>query len=384
LCSIKAVEEEKKKYHQGLKFLMDLFSNYKLGDLKLSNRMVMAPMTRCRAVEGNIPNPLAVTYYTQRSQAGLIITEGSQISSQGVGYIRTPGIYSPEQVAGWQKITKAVHEAGSKIFLQLWHVGRVSHPDFHDGQLPVAPSALPVEGAVHTPLGKKKIEIPHSLEVDEIPGIISQYKRAAENAKAAGFDGVEIHGANGYLLDQFLRDGSNIRTDKYGGSLQNRARLPIEVAEAVAAVWGAGKVGYRISPHFKRYSMHDSNPRETFSYLAKELNNLGLGYLHMIERVGEPMLVAPEERFASTIRQIFRGALILNGGYDARKGNEAIRKGEADLISFGVPFLANPDLPERFKRNAPLNLPDSETYYAGEETGYIDYPMLSKIGRAHV
>lgn len=358
---------------------MDLFSSYELGDLKLSNRMVMAPMTRCRAVEGNIPNPLAVIYYAQRSQAGLIITEGSQISTQGVGYIRTPGIYSPEQVAGWQKITNVVHEAGSKIFLQLWHVGRVSHPDFHDGQLPVAPSALPVEGSVHTPMGKKKIEIPRSLEIDEIPGIVSQYKRAAENAKAAGFDGVEIHGANGYLLDQFLRDGSNIRTDRYGGSLQNRARLPIEVAEAVAAVWGSGKVGYRISPHFKSYSMHDSNPRETFSYLAKELNNLGLGYLHMIERVGEPMLVAPVERFATTIRQIFRGALILNGGYDARKGNEAIRKAESDLISFGVPFLANPDLPERFKRNAPLNLPDSETYYAGEEMGYIDYPMLSKM-----
>jgi N-ethylmaleimide reductase len=328
---------------------MDLFSQYKFGNIKLSNRMVMAPMTRCRAVEGNIPNPLAITYYEQRAQAGLIITEGSQVSHQGVGYVRTPGIYSPDQVAGWRKVTEAVHQSGSKIFLQLWHVGRVSHPDFHEGELPVAPSALPVEGSVHTPLGKKKIETPHSLEIDEIPGIVSQYKRAAENAKAAGFDGVEIHGANGYLLDQFLRDGSNIRTDKYGGSLQNRARLPIEVAEAVAAVWGAGKVGYRISPHFKRYSMHDSNPRETFSYLAKELNNLGLGYLHMIERVGEPMLVAPEERFATTIRQIFRGALILNGGYDARKGNEAIRTGEADLISFGVPFLANPTCPSALR-----------------------------------
>jgi N-ethylmaleimide reductase len=358
---------------------MDLFSDYKLGDLKLSNRMVMAPMTRCRAVEGNIPNPLAAAYYTQRSQAGLIITEGSQISPLGVGYIRTPGIYSNEQVAGWQKVTNAVHKAGSKIFLQLWHVGRVSHPDFHDGQLPVAPSSLPVEGSVHTPLGKKNIEVPRQLEIEEIPGIISQYKRAAEDAKAAGFDGVEIHGANGYLLDQFLRDGSNHRTDDYGGSLPNRARLPIEVAEAVASVWGAAKVGYRISPHFQRYSMSDSNPLKTFSYLAKGLNHLGLGYLHMIERVEEPMLVAPEERFAPTIRLIFRGALILNGGYNAPKGNEAIRKEEADLISFGVPFLASPDLPERFKRKAPLNLPDPRTYYAGEEKGYIDYPMLSKM-----
>jgi N-ethylmaleimide reductase len=193
---------------------MDLFSDYKLDDIKLSKRMVMAPMTRCRAIEGNIPNPLAITYYTQRSQAGLIITEGSQISHLGVGYIRTPGIYSNEQVAGWQRVTDAVHKAGSKIFLQLWHVGRVSHPDFHDGQLPVAPSSLPVEGTVHTPLGKKKIEIPRALELDEIRGIIDQYKKGAENAKVAGFDGVEIHGANGYLLDQFLRDGSNHRTDQ--------------------------------------------------------------------------------------------------------------------------------------------------------------------------
>jgi N-ethylmaleimide reductase len=359
---------------------MDLFSNYELGDLKLSNRMVMAPMTRCRAIEGNIPNPLAITYYTQRSQAGLIITEGSQISPLGVGYIRTPGIYSNEQVAGWQRVTDAVHKAGSKIFLQLWHVGRVSHPDFHDGQLPVAPSSLPVEGTVHTPLGKKKkIELPRALELDEIRGIIDQYKKGAENAKVAGFDGVEIHGANGYLLDQFLRDGSNHRTDQYGGSLKKRARLPLEVAEAVSDVWGASKVGYRISPHFQRYSMSDSNPRETYSYLAKELNNLELGYLHMIERVAEPLIVPLEERYASTIRQIFGGTLILNGGYDAKKGNDAIRRIEADLISYGVPFLANPDLPERFNRNAPLNLPDPKTYYADEEKGYIDYPVLPKM-----
>lgn len=355
---------------------MDLFSQYELGNIRLSNRMVMAPMTRCRAVEGNIPNPLAAKYYVQRSQAGLIITEGSQVSPQGVGYIRTPGIYSQKQVEGWRKVTDAVHHAGSKIFLQLWHVGRVSHPDFLDGALPVAPSALPVEGEIHTTFGKKKIEVPRALERDEIPNIIKQFERGASNAKAAGFDGVEIHGANGYLLDQFLRDGSNHRTDRYGGSLENRARLPLEVARAVVDVFGAERVGYRISPHFRRYSMADSNPLETFSYLAGELNKLKLGYLHMIERVGEPLLVPPEESFASVIRETFRGTFILNGGYDAEKGNEAIQKGKADLISYGSLFLANPDLPERFKKNAPLNAPDIETYYAGEEKGYIDYPAI--------
>jgi N-ethylmaleimide reductase len=355
---------------------MDLFSQYELGNIKLSNRMVMAPMTRCRAVEGNIPNPLAVTYYVQRSQAGLIVTEGSQVSPQGVGYVRTPGIYSPEQVTGWRKVTDAVHQAGSKIFLQLWHVGRVSHPDFLGGELPVAPSALPVEGDIHTPFGKKKIEVPRALELDLIPSIINQFKEGAFNAKAAGFDGVEVHGANGYLLDQFLRDGSNQRTDRYGGSLQNRARLPLEVTKAVMDVFGADRVGFRISPHFKRHSMSDSNPHETFSYFAEELSDLGLGYLHMIERVGEPMLVAPEARFAPVIREIFNGTFILNGGYDAKKGNDAIRKGEADLIAYGSLFLANPDLPERFKKNAPLNAPDMTTFYTGEEKGYTDYPTL--------
>jgi N-ethylmaleimide reductase len=355
---------------------MDLFSQYELGNIKLLNRMVMAPMTRCRAVEGNIPNPLAVTYYAQRSQAGLIITEGSQISPQGVGYVRTPGIYSPGQVGGWRKVTDAVHQAGGKIFLQLWHVGRVSHPDFHEGELPVAPSALPVEGEVHTPLGKKQIETPRSLELDEIPSIINQFRGGAKNAKAAGFDGVEIHGANGYLLDQFLRDGSNRRTDQYGGSLRNRARLPLEVTEAVIDVWGADRVGYRISPHFQGYSMSDLNPRETFSYFAKELCNLKLGYLHMIERVGAYMQVAPEARLASVIREIFKGTLISNGGYDVDKGNEAIQKSEADLISYGTLFLANPDLPERLRRNAPLNAPDIKAFYVGEEKGYIDYLAL--------
>ncbi|HEY9204911.1 MAG TPA: alkene reductase [Candidatus Methanoperedens sp.] len=356
---------------------MSLLTGYKLGDIELPNRMVMAPMTRCRAIERNVPNPLAVTYYAQRASAGLIITEGSQVSPQGIGYVRTPGIHSPEQVAGWKKVTDAIHRAGGKVFLQLWHVGRVSHPDFLGDKLPVAPSALPVEGEVHTPQGKKKFVIPRALELDEIPGIIEQFRKGAGNAKAAGFDGVEIHGANGYLLDQFLRDGSNKRIDKYGGSLQNRVRLPLEITEAVAGVWGAGRVGYRISPHFSNYSMFDTNPRQTFSYLAEELNNIKIGYLHMIEPIGGRLgSVNKGARLAPIIRDIFKGALILNGGYDARSGNEAIEKGEADLISFGVLFLANPDLPLRFMKNAPLNSADVATFYAGEEKGYIDYPEL--------
>jgi N-ethylmaleimide reductase len=354
-----------------------LLTQYKLGDLELQNRMVMAPMTRCRAVRGNVPNPLAVIYYSQRASAGLIITEGSQVSPQGVGYIRTPGIHSPLQVAGWKKVTEAVHKAGGKIFLQLWHVGRVSHPDFLGGELPVAPSALPFEGEVHTPQGKKKFITPRSLELDEISGIIEQFRKGCENAKAAGFDGVEIHGANGYLLDQFLRDSSNRRTDKYGGCLKNRVRLPLEVTETVIEVWGADRVGYKISPHFSPYSMSDTDPRQTFSYFAEELNNIGLGYLHMVEPVGGRMgTTAQDARLAPIIRDIFGGTLILNGGYDAWSGNEAIEKGQADMISFGVLFLANPDLPLRFRKNAPLNSADVATFYAGEEKGYIDYPKL--------
>lgn len=356
---------------------MNILSKYKLGDLELSNRMVMAPMTRSRAIEGNVPTPLAVIYYTQRASAGLIITEGSQVSPKGVGIIRTPGIHSPLQVAGWRKVTEGVHKAGGKIFLQLWHVGRLSHPDFLEGELPVAPSSLPFDGEVHTRQGKKKFVIPRALELDEIPVIIEHFRKGAQNAKAAGFDGVEIHGANGYLLDQFLRDGSNHRTDKYGGSLENRLRFPLEVTEAVVSVWGADRVGYRISPHFSSYSMSDSNPCQTFSYFTEELNNIGIGYIHMVEPVGGRMgAIAPAAELAPLIQDIFEGTLILNGGYDFRSANEAIEKGDADLISFGVLFLANPDLPERFRKNAPLNQADVATFYMDGEKGYIDYPKL--------
>jgi N-ethylmaleimide reductase len=348
-----------------------------LGDLLLSNRIVMAPMTRCRAVGANVPGPLTVTYYTQRASAGLIITEGSQVSPGGVGFICTPGIYTQEQVKGWSEVTAAVHRAKGKIFLQLWHVGRVSHPDLLMGESPVAPSALPVDEEIHTPAGKQKIPVPHALLEREITEIVRQFRTGADNARKAGFDGVEIHGANGYLLDQFLRDGSNHRTDRYGGTLENRARLPLEVAAAVVEVWGAKKVGYRISPHFLLHAMADANPKKTFSFLARELGQMGLGYIHLVEAVGGRLGVVPiEARMAPLIRANFDGVLILNGGYDAAAANRAIEEGAADLVAFGAPFLANPDLPLRFARGAPLNEPDMTTYYTGEEKGYTDYPVL--------
>jgi len=363
---------------------MSLLSPYTLGDIRLSNRIVMAPMTRGRAtIDGNVPSPLSVRYYVQRATAGLIITEGSQVSPQGAGFFRTPGIYSAEQVAGWKKVTAAVHREGGKMFLQLWHVGRMSHPDFLSGGLPVAPSALPVNEEIHTPYGKKMIPVPRALELSEIPEIIRQFRDGAKNAKAAGFDGVEIHGANGYLLDQFLRDGSNRRTDTYGGSLANRARLPLMVTEAVANVWDAKRVGYRMSPHFLLHAMSDTHPRETFAYLAQELGRIGIGYIHLVEPIGGRLgAIKPDIQMAPLIRKKFDGTLILNGGYDAGSGNGAIEDGLADLISFGVLFLANPDLPERFGKNVPLNQEDVATFYTGEEHGYTDYPSLGHEKKA--
>jgi N-ethylmaleimide reductase len=354
-----------------------LFSSFSLGSLELKNRLVMAPMTRSRALEGNVPNPLAVTYYEQRASAGLLISEGSQVSPQGVGYIRTPGIHSPEQVEGWKKITSAVHKKGGKIFLQLWHVGRASHPDFHGGALPVAPSAIGFDGEAYTQNGKVKTVTPRALAIDEIPGVVEQFRKAAENAKAAGFDGVEIHGANGYLLDQFTRDGANKRQDAYGGSVQNRIRFPLEVTRAVISVFGAERVGYRISPHNPFNGMSDSNPVETFSALAQGLDSLGIGYLHILEPIAGPMLVPGVTRLTPIIRSIFKGAYIVNGGYDKAAANQVLERGEADLVAFGVPYIANPDLVERFKNDAPLNAPDFGTFYAGEEKGYTDYPVYA-------
>src|SRR3954462_12293778 len=354
-----------------------LFSPHQLGDLHLNNRMVLSPMTRSRALEGNVPNPLAATYYAQRASAGLQITEASQVSPQGVGYIRTPGMHSQAQVAGWKKVTDAIHAAGGKIFAQLWHVGRVSHPDFHNGAVPVAPSALPVEGEAFTHNGKVKIATPRALALHELLDIVGQFQLAAENAKAAGFDGVELHGANGYLLDQFLRDGANKRTDAYGGSIQNRARFPLEVVDAVTAVWGPQRVGYKVAPYFSGYSMSDSHPIETFSFLTSELSKRGLLYLHVTEPVGNAAAAPAGARRATPIlRSKFKGTLIANGGYDVHSAQAAIASGDADLVAFGVPFLANPDLPLRYRSKAALNAADQATFYAGEEKGYIDYPAL--------
>lgn len=353
-----------------------LFSSYTLGNIVLNNRLVLSPMTRSRALDGNVANPLAATYYVQRASAGLMITEGTQVSPQGVGYIRTPGMHSPEQVAAWKHVTDAVHQVGGTIFAQLWHVGRVSHPDFHGGELPVAPSALPVAGEAFTANGKVAIPTPRALETRELRGIVEQFRKAAENAKAAGFDGVELHGANGYLLDQFLRDGSNQRTDAYGGSLENRMRLPLEVTEAVVGVFGSARVGYKLSPYFAGYSMSDSNPLVTFTTMAGELSRLGLGYLHVAEAVAGPMKVDGVVRATPSMREAFDGTMIVNGGYDATSAEAAIARGETDLVAFGVPFLANPDLPLRYRKRAPLNAPDASTFYAGEQKGYIDYPAL--------
>jgi N-ethylmaleimide reductase len=348
-----------------------LFSTYLLGDLALESRMVMAPMTRSRAVGGNVPNPLAATYYAQRASAGLIVTEATQVSPQGVGYIRTPGIHSAEQVAGWKKVTDAVHAAGGKIFLQLWHVGRISHPDFHGGALPVAPSAIAADGQVFTADGPKQMVAPRALALSEIPGIVAQFRTGAENAKKAGFDGVEIHGANGYLLDQFTRDGTNKRTDAYGGNVENRVRLALEVTDAVVGVWGPGRVGYRISPNGAFNSMSDSDPARTFSYLTEQLNRRGIAYLHVVDPVADG-----GKRVSPLLREQFDGTYIVNGGFNRAAGNAALERGEADLVAFGVPFLANPDLPRRFKLGAALNQPDQATFYAGEGKGYVDYPGL--------
>jgi N-ethylmaleimide reductase len=352
--------------------LETLFSPYRLGDIELSNRLVMAPMTRSRAVEGNVPSPMAPAYYAQRATAGLIVTEATPVSPQGVGYIRTPGIYSTAQVAGWATITDAVHRAGSKIFLQLWHVGRISHPDFHGGELPVAPSAVAPQGEVFTAKGPQKMVTPRALTLAEIPGIVEQYRKGAANAKAANFDGVELHGANGYLLDQFTRDGANKRTDAYGGTVENRARLPLEVTRAVIDVWGAERVGYRISPNGAFNSMSDTNPIQTFSYLTEQLNKLGIVYLHVVDPAGDGA-----KRVTPVLRQKFDRTYIVNGGFDLDSANAAIGDGETDLVAFGVPFLANPDLPKRYRTLAPLNAPNQATFYAGEDKGFTDYPALA-------
>jgi len=360
-----------------------LLTPIQLGPYTLRNRVVMAPMTRNRAAEGLVPAPISATYYQQRASAGLIVTEGSQVSAQGVGYPNTPGVHSEAQVEGWKRVTAAVHERGGRIFLQLWHVGRISHPSLQpDGGLPVAPSAIAAEGTVYTYSGPQPFVAPRALELAEIPGIVEQFAHGARTALESGFDGVEIHGANGYLVDQFLRDGTNHRTDEYGGSIENRTRFLVEVVEAVAGVWGANRVGVRVSPTGTFNSMSDSDPVATFSHAAGALDRFGLAYLHVVEPVSGPMATPGAPAVASAIRQSFHGSLILNGGYDLAAADAAIAEGKADLISFGQLFLANPDLPERFAEGAPLNAPDYATFYTGGEKGYIDYPVRAAVTAA--
>ncbi|MGP1383600.1 MAG: alkene reductase [Thainema sp.] len=356
---------------------VDLFTPVQLGRYTLPNRMVMAPLTRNRAGEGNVPHEMNAEYYRQRASAGLIISEASQVAPQGLGYPNTPGIYSDEQVEGWKKVTQAVHDAGGKIFLQLWHVGRISHPDLQpNGELPVAPSAIKPAGEASTYEGMKPFVTPRALETEEIPGIVEQYRLGAQNALAAGFDGVEIHSANGYLLDQFLRNGTNQRTDRYGGSVENRARLLLEVTQAVVDVWGGDRVGIRLSPSGSFNDMSDSDPATLFRYVAEQLNGFDLAYIHIIEpRIDDVNNVNIGSAF---FRPIYNGTIIAAGGFDRESGNEELATGNADLIAYGRLFISNPDLPKRFELKAPLNDYDRDSFYGGDEQGYIDYPFLEE------
>lgn len=356
---------------------VSLLSPFQLGPMQLPNRVVMAPMTRNRAGPGDVPGPMNATYYVQRAGAGLIVSEGTQVSAQGQGYAATPGIYSAEQVAGWRTVTDAVHAAGGRIFLQLWHVGRISHPSVQPNNgIPVAPSALKPAGQIVTRQGMQDFVTPHALETNEIAGVVEEFRHGAANAKRAGFDGVELHGANGYLVDQFLRDKTNKRSDRYGGSALNRARFLIEVTEAIAGEWGGERVGVRLAPTNPFNDIADSNPAATFGVAVAELNRLGLGYLHIVEPLPSDPVAAGETPDIKFFRRIWRGVLMGNKGYDFARADAAVRDGIVDLVSFAALFLANPDLPERFRRGAPLNTPDRSTFYAGGEKGYIDYPAL--------
>jgi N-ethylmaleimide reductase len=361
-----------------------LFETYQLGDLTLPNRVIMAPLTRSRSRQpGDVPTDLNATYYRQRATAGLIISEATQVSPQGKGYAFTPGIHSEEQIEGWRKVTDAVHQAGGRIHLQLWHVGRISRPELQpNGETPVAPSAIAPKGAqtfISAESGMVDVLEPRALSTDEIPGVVEQFRIGAENAKKAGFDGVEIHAANGYLLDQFLRTGTNQRTDEYGGSLENRLRFPMMVVDAVLKVWGKERTGIRVSPTGSFNDMHDDHPVETYGAFAKALNQAGLAYVEVVEDSfqGNHANGRPEE-VINAIRNGFSGTYIANGGYTAEEARKRIEAGRCDLVSFGRPIIANPDLPERFRQSAPLNEWDGSTFYGGDERGYTDYPTLSE------
>lgn len=346
-----------------------LFDPIAIGEWSLPNRVIMAPLTRCRASAGRVPNALMAEYYTQRASAGLILSEATSIGPMGVGYPDTPGIWSAEQVEGWKLVTQAVHNAGGRILLQLWHVGRVSDPSYLNGELPVAPSALAPSGHVSLLRPKKSFVTPRALEAHEIPAIVEEYRRGAENAQAAGFDGVEVHGANGYLLDQFLQDKSNRRTDQYGGPVENRARLMLEAVDAAISVWGARRVGLHLAPRGDAYDAGDSDPLATFSYVAREMGRRNLAFLCARESLGE-------NRIGPQLKKIFGGTFIANEKFTKETAREVLAAGEADAVAFGIPFIANPDLPRRLASNAPLNEPDPSRFYASGPKGYTDYPSL--------
>jgi 2,4-dienoyl-CoA reductase-like NADH-dependent reductase (Old Yellow Enzyme family) len=350
-----------------------LLRSLKIGDLELPNRIIMAPLTRSRANNpGRVPNDLMKEYYVQRAGAGLILTEATVVSAQGVGYAHTPGIWSNEQVIGWKNITTAVHAAGGRIFLQLWHVGRISDPMFLNGELPVAPSAIKPAGHVSLVRPVKDYVTPRALETAEVKKVVDDFLLAAKNAKEAGFDGVEIHGANGYLLDQFLQDKTNLRTDEYGGSLENRARLMLEITDACISVWGAGRVGMHLAPRRDSHDMGDSNPQETFSYVARELGKRKIAFICARERKGDDSL-------GLQIKKEFGGVYIMNEGFNREQADMAIENNLADAVAFGKLFIVNPDLPERFRKLAELNpIPaNMETFYGGGAEGYTDYPTLA-------
>ncbi|MEM8675660.1 MAG: alkene reductase [Cyanobacteria bacterium P01_G01_bin.67] len=354
-----------------------------LNDLELNNRMIMAPLTRCRAGDRFVPQPMNVIYYEQRASAGLIISEATQVARNGLGYANTPGIYTQEQIEGWKPITKAVHDRDGKIFLQLWHAGRVAHPDLLEpGELPVAPSAIAADDLADLPNGRFPHVIPRELTLEEIPRIIEQFRQGAKNAKEAGFDGVELHAANGYLPEQFLQDNSNYRTDKYGGTLENRARFMLEVTQALIDVWGKERVGVRLAPSSTFNDMHDSNLTATFTYVARELDSLGVGYLHIVEpRIKGNVTIEDDGTGlgAKFFRSLFSGAIITAGGYTQETGEEVLENKDADFVTYGRLFVANPDLPKRFALGAELNKYDRSTFYTSGEEGYIDYPFLDAI-----
>jgi 2,4-dienoyl-CoA reductase-like NADH-dependent reductase (Old Yellow Enzyme family) len=342
-----------------------------IGDLQLPNRVIMSPLTRSRATGGGrVPNTLMAEYYRQRASAGFILSEATAVTPMGVGYAETPGIWSAEQVEGWKAVTAAVHGAGGRILLQLWHVGRISDPCFLDGARPVAPSAIAPKGHVRLVRPERPYVTPRALETAEIPGIIEAYRKGAENARAAGFDGVEIHGANGYLLDQFLQDSSNRRTDQYGGGVENRARLMLEVADAAIAVWGPARVGMHLAPRGDAQSMGDSDPRATFGYVARELGRRKIAFICVREHAGSG-------RIGTELKAAFGGTYIANEKFTLEDANRALGAGEADAVAFGTPFIANPDLPRRFALGAPLNAPDPSTFYSAGPRGYTDYPKLA-------